>query len=122
MTIAEFIKKRLIVESKNDYLLDVPSAWVFLTEEDDEEDPNDMQIWMEDYLFPEITEEEIEYINTQDFPDDSSLKSALEANDFYYASKIIKGVLESFCKKPRESYFINDVEGIHITVPLKLLK
>ena len=81
MTIAEFIKKRLIVESKNDYLLDVPSAWVFLTEEDDEEDPNDMQIWMEDYLFPEITEEEIEYINTQDFPDDSSLKSALEAND-----------------------------------------
>jgi len=122
MTIAEFIKKRIIIESQHDYMIDVPAAFALMTEDDDPEDPNEMQIWMEDFLYPLLNEEEIEYINTQDFPDNQSLTKALKAKNYYYAVKIIKAAFAMQIRRPTEPYYINDIDGIHVVVPLKFLK
>ena len=122
-TIAEFIKKRLIVESDNDYVIDVPTSFLTLQPGDDPEDPNEMQYWMEDWLFPELNEDEVNLISNQVFQDDDALKEALTKDKYHLASKIILAALESQgMHKPREDYSIYDGNNFLINVPLKYLK
>lgn len=113
MTILEFIKTRLIVESENDYLLDASSELM---------DENAMQDWIEEFLYPLLPADDIEFLSRMDFANDEKLAQCLAARNYFFASRIIVAALKSNFRKPKEDYYINDGNQFHLVVPKKYLK
>lgn len=113
MTILDFIKTRLIVESEDDYLIDAASELM---------EPEDMQDWAEEFLYPLLSDSDIDFIETSDFEDDEKLAQSLKARNYFYASRIVVAALKSNFRFPTEDYFINDGEEFHLVVPKKYLK
>ncbi len=113
MTILDFIKTRLIVESENDYLVDAASELM---------DEDSMQDWVEEFLYPLLTPSDREFISTNDFEDDSKLIQCLKARNYFFASRIVIAALKSNFRIPREDYYINDGDEFHLVVPRKYIK
>jgi len=113
MTILDFIKTRLIVESENDYLIDASSELM---------DENSMQDWAETFLFPLLNSGDIEHISSYDFPNDEKLELCLKARNYFFASRIIIAALKSNFRKPTEDYYINDDGDFHLVVPKRYIK
>ena len=113
MTILDFIKTRLIVESEDDYLIDAASELM---------EPEDMQDWAEEFLYPLLTPSDIEHISTYDFEDDEKLAQSLKARNYFYASRIVVAALKSNFRFPTDDYYINDDGDFHLKVPKKYLK
>lgn len=109
MTLSEFLKHYLIVESENDYLIDASNR-----------DEDEMQEWIDDYICSELDADEINWMENYDIKD---LEELLKDDDYYWAAIIVKGALQSnFRRNPQEDYYINDGGKLHVVVPLKYLK
>ena len=113
MTLLEFIKTRMIVESENDYLIDASSELM---------DENSMQDWVEEFLYPLLPADDIKHISTYDFPNDEKIELCLKARNYYFASRIVIAALKSNFRIPREDYYINDGGEFHLIVPKRYLK
>lgn len=113
MTILDFIKTRLIVESEDDYLIDAASELM---------EPEDMQDWAETFLYPLLTQSDIEFISTKDFEDDEELQQCLKARNYFFASRIVIAALKSNFRIPTEDYYINDDGDFHLEVPKRYIK
>lgn len=113
MTILDFIKTRLIVESEDDYLLDASSELM---------DEESMQDWVEEFLYPLLSESDKEFISTKDFEDDEKLIQCLKARNYFFSSRIVIAALKSNFRVPREDYYINDGDEFHLVVPKRFLK
>lgn len=113
MTILDFVKTRLIVESEDDYLIDAASELM---------DEDSMQDWAETFLYPLLDDSDIEFIETADFADDSKLEQCLKTRNYFFASRIVIAALKSNFRIPREDYYINDGGEFHLVVPKKYIK
>lgn len=113
MTILDFIKTRLIVESEDDYLIDASSELM---------DENAMQDWAEEFLYPLLSDSDIEFIETADFEDDNKLQQCLKARNYFFASRIVIAALKSNFRFPTEDYYINDDGDFHLEVPKRYIK
>ena len=113
MTILDFVKTRLIVESEDDYLIDATSELM---------EPEEMQDWAETSLYPLLSESDKEFISTKDFEDDDKLIQCLKARNYFFASRIVIAALKSNFRVPTEDYYINDGEEFHLVVPKKYIR
>lgn len=107
MTILEFLKSEIIVESENDVYIDAESY-----------DEDTLDFWIEEFLYDLIDEDEKTYIEKYDFESYEELKEILEDDEFYIAKILIISALRMKRQIPREEvYYINNSGSFHLEVP-----
>lgn len=108
MTILDFLKTDIIIESENDVYIDASTC-----------DKDELNDWIKNYLYPQFDEDEVRFINNFPFSSLSGIKSNFSADRKYMAKKIVKSALDyRHIPAVEKEYFINDSGSFHIAVKL----
>ena len=108
MTLLEFLKNDVIIESPNDVYIDA-----------DHYSEDELDYWIKNYLYPLFDEDEQLFIINYDFKTLGRLKSNLLDEDKYMAKKIVLSALKYRHIPPVEKvYYINDSGSFHVVVKL----
>ena len=107
MTILEFLKSEIIVESENDVYIDAESY-----------DEESLDFWIEEFLYDLLDEDEKSFVENYDFESYEELKEILKDDECILAKKLINSALLLKRQIPREEvYYINNSGSFHLEVP-----
>ena len=107
MTILEFLKSEIIVESENDVYIDASSY-----------DEETVEWWIEEFLYDLLDNDEKTYFEKYEVESYDDLKDILKDENYYLAKKLINSALLLKRQIPREEvYYINNSGSFHLEVP-----
>ena len=112
MTILEFLKSEIIVESENDVYIDASSF-----------DEETVEWWIEEFLYDLLDNDEKTYFEKYQFDSYKDLKDNLKDENYYLAKKIIASAIIFQHKLPTEKvYYINNSSSFHLRVPGNVIR
>ena len=111
MTLLDFLKTSIIIETEDDVILDASTCY-----------EEDLDWWIEDFLYPEIDDEDIvlEVINYPIKTTEDLVKELMN-DEAIIAKSIIRSALDfKHIPMTEKTYYINDDSDLHIEIEFDL--